>query len=1180
MRILGPNSSNVPSRVSVRCTARERTTTMAMSGHSSELPVADTTATDPDRARLHQLGYKQELKRALSLSVQQINVDSVLSNFALSFSVVSVLMGVTITYNTGLRYGGPVSMTLGWLVVAFFNGCVALSMAEICSSYPTSGGLYYWSAKLAGKEWAPLASWVTGCIDFALAQLIQVIVLLGTGGLNGGGYMASKYVVLAIYAGILVIHGLINSLRIQWLAWFGYLGAFWNAAVQTEETKKADWSGPMGLITAVGLSSVFGWIFLVALTSIMTDIPYLLDPGNDSGGYAVAQALYDAFHQRYGSGVGGLVCLGVVAVTTFLCGAACITSNSRMAYAFSRDGALPFSRFWRRVNKHVVPFNVVWLSVTVAFVMALTSLGSLVAFQAMLSIATIGSYIAYGLPIFFRVTTARKSFVPGPFHLGNYGVVVGWVAVAWVSLITVLFSLPVAYPVVADNFNYAPVLVGGVLFLSVGAWVLHARFWFKGPIANTGVRSSLVGDDYFDGVPVELGGEALGVWTKLYQVEAARSIREETSGDPLARGELLDRGVYALARAFPLRGAPTTRISGKLGIVLRRASAPRMATFFSDEMDGGAGGHKHVEQTWRRQRVPDHDLGARRRLTDVGSRDDDSGAGGSRWRQAPRAARVTVVHVREGAAVRSRWRRYGLANVAVREQCGGSDMGAYVFVLSIGTWIRLHARRFWFKGPVINVDARPERRTTMAISRRSPELPVADTAMADPDRARLRQLGYKQELKRGLSVLSNFALSFSLISVMMGVTITYNTGLRYGGPVSMTLGWLVVSVFNGCVALSMAEICSAYPTSGGLYYWSAKLAGKEWAPLASWVTGCVDFALAQLVQVIILLGTGGLNGGGYMASKYVVLAIYAAILAIHGLINSLPIQWQAWASLQFIFTHFNTDNGMGIHDKAYILIIGLLMSQYSLIGYDAGPMGLITAVGLSSVFGWIFIVALASLMTDIPYLLDPGNDAGGYAVAQALYDAFHRRYGSGVGGLVCLGVISVSTFLSGSACVTSNSRMGYAFSRDGAMPFSRFWYRVNKHEVPLNVVWLSVAVAFVMALTVYSFTVAFQAMLSVATIGPYIAYGLPIFFRVTTARRSFIPGPFHLGNYGVVVGWVAVTWVALVTVLFSLPVAYPVAADNFNYAPVLVGGVMFLCIGSWVLHARFWFQGPITNVDL
>jgi amino acid transporter len=91
---------------------------------------------------------------------------SLLSNFAFSFSVISVLAGVTTTYNTGLRSGGPASMALGWLVVAAFNGCVALSMAEICSAYPTSGGLYYWSAKLAGGEdWAPLASWVTGTLS-------------------------------------------------------------------------------------------------------------------------------------------------------------------------------------------------------------------------------------------------------------------------------------------------------------------------------------------------------------------------------------------------------------------------------------------------------------------------------------------------------------------------------------------------------------------------------------------------------------------------------------------------------------------------------------------------------------------------------------------------------------------------------------------------------------------------------------------------------------------------------------------------------------------------------------------------------------------------------------------------------------------------------------------------------
>ena len=143
--------------------------------------------------------------------------------------------------------------------------------------------------------------------------------------------------------------------------------------MQTEETKNADRSGPTGLVTAVALSSAFGWIFLVALTSLMTeDIPSLLDPGNDAGGYAVAQALHTAFRRRYGGGAGALLCLGVVAVTTFLCGSGCITTNSRMGYAFSRDGAMPFSRFWYRVNKQEVPFNVVWLSVAVAFVMALT----------------------------------------------------------------------------------------------------------------------------------------------------------------------------------------------------------------------------------------------------------------------------------------------------------------------------------------------------------------------------------------------------------------------------------------------------------------------------------------------------------------------------------------------------------------------------------------------------------------------------------------------------------------------------------------------------------------------------------------------------------------------------------------------------------------------------------------
>lgn len=502
----------------------------------------------------------------------------------------------------------------------------------------------------------------------------------------------------------------------------------------------------------------------------------------------------------------------------------------------------------------------------------------------------------------------------------------------------------------------------------------------------------------------------------------------------------------------------------------------------------------------------------------------------------------------------------------------------------------------------------------------------------DTGHARLEELGYKQELKRDLSVLSNFAFSFSIISVLTGITTLYNTGLNFGGPVVLVYGWLIAGVFTMVVGLSMAEICSSYPTSGGLYYWSAKLAGPNWAPFASWITGwfnivgqwavttSVNFSLAQLIQVIILLATGGKNGGGYEASKYVVIAIHGGILLVHAILNSLPISLlsffgqlaAAWnligvfllmiliplvapekADAKFVFTHFNTDNGVGINSKPYIFLLGLLMSQYTLTGYDAsahmseetksadinGPKGIISSIGISIIVGWGYLLGITFAVTDISHLLSTDNDAGGYAIAEIFYQAFKNRYGSGTGGILCLVVVGIAIFFCGMSSITSNSRMAYAFSRDGAMPLSSLWHEVNRQEVPINAVWLSAFIAFCMALTSLGSLVAFQAMVSIATIGLYIAYALPIFFRVTLARKSFAPGPFNLGRFGVLVGWIAVLWVVTISVLFSLPVAYPITDQTLNYTPVAVGGLFVIVVSYWIVSARHWFKGPVTNIN-
>lgn len=111
--------------------------------------------------------------------------------------------------------------------------------------------------------------------------------------------------------------------------------------------------------------------------------------------------------------------------------------------------------------------------------------------------------------------------------------------------------------------------------------------------------------------------------------------------------------------------------------------------------------------------------------------------------------------------------------------------------------------------------------------------------------------------------------------------------------------------------------------------------------------------------------------------------------------------------------------------------------------------------------------------------------------------------------------------------------------------------------------------------------VAFQAMASIATVGLFISYALPTFFRVTLAHKTFVQGPVNLGPRWVslTVGWVAVVWVAIITVLFCLPVRYPVTSQSLNYTPVAVGGVLVLVMLYWLVSARKWFTGPISNYD-
>lgn len=129
-----------------------------------------------------------------------------------------------------------------------------------------------------------------------------------------------------------------------------------------------------------------------------------------------------------------------------------------------------------------------------------------------------------------------------------------------------------------------------------------------------------------------------------------------------------------------------------------------------------------------------------------------------------------------------------------------------------------------------------------------PESSSRDAAIQS-DIEDLRRLGYAQQLFREMGGFANFAISFSIISILTGAVLLYGYGLKFAGPVINTVGWPIASLFTLCVAASMAELSSAYPTAGGLYYWAFRLGGRGWAWITAWLNMIGQVTIAAGVNV-------------------------------------------------------------------------------------------------------------------------------------------------------------------------------------------------------------------------------------------------------------------------------------------------------------------------------------------
>ncbi|PHH77526.1 hypothetical protein CDD80_503 [Ophiocordyceps camponoti-rufipedis] len=488
----------------------------------------------------------------------------------------------------------------------------------------------------------------------------------------------------------------------------------------------------------------------------------------------------------------------------------------------------------------------------------------------------------------------------------------------------------------------------------------------------------------------------------------------------------------------------------------------------------------------------------------------------------------------------------------------------------------------------------------------------------DDDAAALERLGHKQELKRNLSMMSMLGLAFAIVNTWTALAASLSVALPSGGCSAVVWGLLTSGVCNMCLAASMAEFLSAYPTAGGQYHWAAIIAGRRAGRAVGFVTGWINVsgwvaisASGGLLGSTFILNAISLLHPGYEPRSWHHFFLHTAItlfaLAVNALgARLLPYVTNAalyWALGGLVLTSITIVSctapdfqggafvyGGFINDVGWpdglAWMLGLLQGSFALTGYDAtahmieempdpqhhGPRVMLYAVGIGVVTGFFFVSCLLFCVHDVQQVVNAPYGP----LLQIYMDATKS-----VAGSICLVVIPIiSVVFTTITLLSVTSRMIYAFARDRGMPFSSVFARVQPGlDVPLNALFGVAGCCLVFGCILVGSSSAMNAITAAAVVALGVTYAIPPAINVIQGRRM-LPAdrPFKLSEP---LGWtvnlgneVGIAWTALTTVLFVFPPRAPATPSNMNYCIVAFGIILLLAGLTWVLDGRRHYRGP------
>ncbi|KAF2497266.1 amino acid/polyamine transporter I [Lophium mytilinum] len=454
------------------------------------------------------------------------------------------------------------------------------------------------------------------------------------------------------------------------------------------------------------------------------------------------------------------------------------------------------------------------------------------------------------------------------------------------------------------------------------------------------------------------------------------------------------------------------------------------------------------------------------------------------------------------------------------------------------------------------------------------------------DELQLEALGHKGELKRNFSPLSMLGLAFAILNSWTALSASLSLALPSGGSTSVIWGLVTAGICNLCLAASLAEFLSAYPTAGGQYHWVAVISWKRYVPILSWITGWINVsgwialvASGGLLGSQLIVGVISLMNPSYSPQRWHQFLIYIGYNVFAFVVNaflnsSLPyvnkaaITWSIagfciisitclacaspnYSSGYFVFRQFINETGW---PDGIAWLLGLLQGGLGLTGFDAvahmieeipnaateGPKIMIACVAIGMFTGFIFLTVLLFVAGDVQTVT---TSAAG-PLLQILYNATQSHAGA-----ICLLMFPLVCLLFATTSImTTSSRMSYAFARDGGLPYSRFFAKVHpKLDLPLNALYLTTALVVIFGCIFLGSSSAFNAIISASVVALGVSYAMPIAVNCLQGRNKLPPRAFVLPTW---FGWTAnligIAYVIVTTVLFVFPPELPVTGSNMS----------------------------------